>query len=110
MIGAAITGGLIALVLLVFQAGSSNDADDGVAGSVATTFEIPAEGIGDHSESSLPEFNVTGVGESVVTADPEFLIRQLELAGVEVPDGATTEELMELVNESLSDGFIAVAP
>ncbi len=112
LIGAVVTGSLIALVLLVFQPGINSDSDDvaGDAGVVETFFEIPIEDLGDRPESSIPEFNVTGEGVAVVATDPEFLIHQLELAGVEVPAGATTAELMELISENLGDGFIAHAP
>ncbi len=111
LIGAVITGSLIALVLLVFQFVDS-DSDDSAGGtsSVETFFEIPPEDIDGDQGSSIPDANFSGVGIGFSTADPEFLIEQLEMAGVEVPEGATTAELMELVNANLSDGFIAHAP
>ena len=112
LIGAVIAGSLIALVLLIFQSGLDNDSDDGAGdtGSVETFFEIPLEDIGDHPGSSIPDANFSGVGIGFSTADPEFLINQLEMAGVEVPEGATTAELMDLVSANLGDGFIALAP
>ena len=53
------------------------------------------------------------MGLTLEGSAPRLLRVQLEAArggGVDVPQGASTEELMELMTELIGDGFIGFAP
>jgi hypothetical protein len=120
LIGAVFFGGVVALVLLAFSSGSDGDvADSGLVAATATVVptsdvvEIPNE----DEDPNNPGSNFSGSGSSPFdgisrgSIDPQFLIAQLEAAGVEIPDGATTEELAELLDEAVREGgFIGFAP
>jgi len=108
LIEAVATGALIALVLLVFPPSSKDANLDNEIVPSANFIEFPAEIDPENPDDSNPGADFTGAGIGFSTADPEFLRKQLEMAGIEVPDGASTAELMELINELLSGGFIAV--
>ncbi len=110
LIGAVLAGGLIAIVLLVFQPGGN----DGLVDQVVATVEDSAGVMPDHPgglDSSGAFFDVDPfAGITLTQPDPVALREQLISLGVEVPDGAGTEELMELMAEYVGDGFIGFAP
>jgi hypothetical protein len=97
-VGAVVSGLLIAVVFLIFQARGEGEADEGVAGSSEVSFEAPLELVPENPDPDNPGSNFTGSGPfegiSPGGVDPLFLIAQLEVAGVEIPEGASTEDLM----------------
>jgi hypothetical protein len=98
-VGAAITGLLIAIVVIVIQLGAKDDVSDGVVESAAASeVDLPA-GAGVGAE---PQFLGIDPGSGVIMKgpDPAVLKEQLEAAGVEVPDDLTTMELLQLAMEN----------
>jgi hypothetical protein len=112
LIGAVVAGGLIAVVLLIFQA-SGGDAGQG-GDSVVAPVADPAEGISDHPEGSDASGEFQGGdpfgGITIGQPDPVALKEQLISLGVDVPEAASTEDLMELMAEHVGDGFIGFVP
>ena len=117
LVGAVIAGALIALVLLMFRPGAEETPFGSGIETAETSLEDPGEIIPGHPEASNSRDDFTGVdifgGTTLEGPDPRLLRVQLEAArggGVDVPQGASTEELMELMAELIGDGFIGFAP
>ena len=114
LVGAVIAGALIALVLLMFRPGAEETPFGSGIETAETSLEDPGEIIPDHPEASNSRDDFTGVdifGETTMEGpDPRLLRVRLEAAGVDVHQGASTEELMELMAELIGDGFIGFAP
>lgn len=116
LIGAVVAGVLVAVVLLVFRPDSGSDLSGDESESATATIETPLELAPENPDPENPGSNFTGSGQSPFSGitqggiDPDFLIMQLEMAGVDIPEGATTAELAELLDEAVKDGFIGFAP
>ena len=114
LVGAVIAGALIALVLLMFRPGAEETPFGSGIETAETSLEDPGEIIPGHPEASNSRDDFTGVdifgGTTLEGPDPRLLRVQLEAAGVDVQQGASTEELMELMAELIGDGFIGFAP
>ncbi len=114
LVGAVIAGALIALVLLMFRPGAEETPFGSGTETAETSLEDPGESIPGHPEASNSRDDFTGVdifgGTTLEGPDPRLPRVQLEAAGVDVHQGARTEELMELMAELTGDGFIGFAP
>ena len=104
--------------LLVFRSGSDGDSSGSAIAptAVVSSGEVPLELAPENPDPENPGSDFTGSAQSPFDGitrggiDPDFLIAQLEMAGVEIPDGASTEELADLLDEAVLDGFIGFAP
>jgi hypothetical protein len=116
LIGAVIAGVLVAVVLLVVRPESGGDSGGSVSESAEVSVETPLELVPENPDPENPGSDFTGSDQSPFSGitqggiDPEFLIMQLEMAGVDVPEGASTVELAELLDEAVKDGFVGFAP
>ena len=116
LVGAVVAGVLVAVVLLVFRSGSDGDSSGYAIAPTAAAVEVPLELVPENPDPENPGSDFTGSARSPFDEitqggiDPEFLIAQLEMAGVEIPEGASTEELADLLDEAVLDGFIGFAP
>jgi len=117
LIGGVVAGLLIAVVLLVFRPDSTDDLGRPVADSAAAAVDDIVEIVPENPDPDNPGSDFSGSGQSPFEGitqggiDPDFLIRQLEMAGVEIPAGASTQELADLLDEAVRDGgFIGFAP
>ena len=116
LVGAVVASVLVAVVLLVFRPESDGDLSGEGAESVIASVEMPLELAPENPDPENPGSNFTGSGQSPFSGitqggiDPDFLIMQLEMAGVDIPEGASTQELADLLDEAVKDGFIGFAP
>jgi hypothetical protein len=111
LIGAVIGGVLVAVPLLVVRPDSSGDSGGSGSESAEVSVETPLE-----LAPENPGSDFTGSDQSPFSGitqggiDHEFLIMQLGMARVDVPGGASTVELAELLDEAVKDGFVGFAP
>ena len=116
LIGAAVSGILIILLLVIFELDSGHAPGNARAESTSASHEEPLELPPQNSDPSNPGSDFTGGRQSPFDGitrggiDPRILILQLEMAGVDIPEGASTEELIELLNQAVLDGFTGYAP
>ena len=107
-------GAVIAIGLVVFQSDEDGGSGPGVVASSTPEIEAPLEIAPENPDPNNPGSDFTGgdpFGQITGTGpDPVFLAQQLELAGVEVPEGATTEELEALLIDAMAKGFRGYAP
>ena len=94
LVGAVIAGALIALVLLMFRPGAEETPFGSGIETAETSLEDPGEIIPGHPEASNSRDDFTGVdifgGTTLEGPDPRLLRVQLEAAGVDVHQGAST--------------------
>ena len=115
LIAAVVTGFSIALVLVILRPDSNTAPGNNGVESPGTSFEEPLELPPQNPDPSNPGSDFTG-GQSPFSGitrggiNPQILIQQLEMAGVDIPEGASTEELIELLNDAVLDGFTGYAP
>ena len=116
LIGAVIGGVLVAVPLLVVRPDSSGDSGESGSESAEVSVETPLELAPENPDAENPGSDFTGSDQSPFSGitqggiDPEFLIMQLGMARVDVPGGASTVELAELLDEAVKDGFVGFAP
>ena len=106
-----VAGVLVAVVLLVFRPESGGDLSGAGLESAIASVETPLELVPEIPNPENPGSDFTGSGQSPFSGitqdgiDPEFFIMQLEMAGVDVPDGASTKELVDLLDAAVKDGL-----
>ncbi|MCZ6852367.1 MAG: hypothetical protein O7G86_00485 [Gammaproteobacteria bacterium] len=115
LIGAIVSGILIALVFVIFETDSGDAPGDTRVESSSASNGEPLELPPQNPDPSNPGSDFTGRqspfdGITRGGIDPQILILQLEMAGVDIPEGASTEELIELLNQAVLDGFTGYAP